>query len=355
MDVETETLSAGEIEERIPATGTIRPAIEVKLAPEVSGEVVEVFFNEGDTVMEGEALVKIRQDQYLSQVEQAQASLGSLRAQLGRQRAELQQARMNHERDKKLYELSAISTAEFQASATSLEIARNTLREAEYSIRSGESRLKEALENLQKTTVYAPMTGIVSRINVEKGEIVVGTNQMAGTELCRIADFSRMEIEVNVGENDIVRISANDSARIEIDAYPRQEFKGIVTYIANSAKNNDGRFDQVRNFAVRIEITPDSAKFLPGMSAAVSIITDQKNDCLSVPLGSVFYRGKEASVWTVDHGGVCRRRLIETGIQGMDRIEVKSGLDAGETVVIGPPEAISHDLAEGKRVRVKQN
>lgn len=349
--VETQIVEPGLLEERVPATGTIHPAVEVRLAPEVSGEIVEICCKEGDEVEEGATVVRIRQDQYLSQVEQARASLGSLRAQYQRQRAELQQARIDSDRDRKLFELNAISAAEFQASKTAMDIARNSLQAAEYAVRSGEAQLKEAQENLQKTTIYAPMRGIVSRMNVEKGERVVGTSQMAGTELCRIADFSRMEIEVNVGENDVVRIALRDSVEIEVDAYPRRKFKGLVTQIANSAKFLDARFDQVRNFGVRIEILPDSVRFLPGMSASVSIIACRKPDCIAVPVSALDTRGPGTGVWVVEDDGTVRRRAVETGIQDLDRIEIRTGLAPGDRLVTGPAGVLAGELAEGKKVK----
>lgn len=349
--VETAVVEPGLLEERIPATGTIHPAVEVRLAPEVSGEIVEICCKEGDFVEEGATVIRIRQDQYQSQVEQARASLGSLRAQYSRQRAELQQARSDYERDRRLYDLQAISAAEWQASQTAYDIARSGLQSAGYAVKSGEAQLKEALENLKKTTIYAPMRGIVSRLNVEKGERVVGTSQMAGTELCRIADFSRMEIEVNVGENDVVRIAPQDSVEIEVDAYPRRKFRGLVTQIANSAQFLDARFDQVRNFGVRIEILPDSARFLPGMSAAVSIIAGRSPDCLAVPLAALVVRDRETGVWVVDDDGEVHRRPVETGIQDLDRIEIRTGLAPGDRLVTGPAEVLSQGLKEGQKVK----
>lgn len=341
-----------DLTELIPASGTIRPVVEVKLTPDVSGEIVDIFVREGDLVEAGDLLLKIRQDLYLSQVEQASATLGSLRAQHARQRAEARQARLNHERDRKLYELSAVSAAEFQASQTELDVAESALRAAEYAIRSGEAQLKEARENLLKTTVYAPIGGTVSRVSVEKGERVVGTSQMAGTELLRIADFSRMEVAVEVGENDIVRIAAGDSARVEVDAYPGRRFRGLVTQIANSAKNLDAHFEQVTNFAVRIELLPDSVRFLPGMSAAVSIRTEERKDCLAVPAGSIFTRNRETYLWIVGPGNTAQARKVTTGIQQADRIEIREGLADGERVVSGPAEIVGKQLTEGQKLRI---
>jgi len=331
-----------DLEETIPASGTIRPVVEVKITPEVSGEIVEIYIKEGDRVEAGDLVLKIRQDLYLSQVEQAGASLGSLRAECARCRAEVMQARLNYERDQKLFDLNAISTAEFQHSKTDLEVALSGLRAAEFAIRSGEAQLREARENLQKTTLYAPIGGIVSQMNVERGERVVGTSQMAGTELFRIADFSRMEVMVEVGESDVVRIRPSDSVRVEIDAYPRQRFRGVVTQIANSAK--------VTNFGVRIELLPDSVKFLPGMSAAVDIVTQRKDDCLTVPVGSVFTRDRESFVWVVTGGRVLARK-VTTGIQELERIEITEGIDEKDLVVTGPPEAVEKRLTENGRVR----
>lgn len=330
--------------ESVPASGTIRPVLEVKISPDVSGEVVEICAKEGDQVAAGDLILRIRPDLYQSQVEQASASLGTLRAQFARQRAEERQARANHERNQKLFELNAISAAELQHSRTELEIAHSGLQAAEYAIRSGEAQLREARENLLKTTLYAPMDGIISRMSVEKGERVVGTSQMPGTELFRIADFSRMEVVVEVGESDIVRIETRDSVEVEIDAYPRRKFRGEVTQIANSAK--------VANFEVRIELLPDSLKFLPGMSAAVRIVTDRRDGCLTLPVESLFIRDKEPCVWVADAEDKARAVVVTTGIQDLDRIEIRQGLSEDDRVVTGPAEAIGQTLKEGQKLKL---
>ena len=330
--------------ESVPASGTIRPVLEVKISPDVSGEVVEICAKEGDQVAAGDLILRIRPDLYQSQVEQASASLGTLRAQFARQRAEERQARANHERNQKLFELNAISAVELQHSRTELEIAHSGLQAAEYAIRSGEAQLREARENLLKTTLYAPMDGIISRMSVEKGERVVGTSQMPGTELFRIADFSRMEVVVEVGESDIVRIETRDSVEVEIDAYPRRKFRGEVTQIANSAK--------VANFEVRIELLPDSLKFLPGMSSAVRIVTDRRDGCLTLPVESLFIRDKEPCVWVADAEDKARAVVVTTGIQDLDRIEIRQGLSEDDRVVTGPAEAIGQTLKEGQKLKL---
>jgi len=330
--------------ESVPAAGTIRPVVEVKISPDVSGEIVEICAQEGDPVAAGDLVLRIRPDLYQSQVEQAGASLGGLRAQLARERAAERQASANHERNRKLYGLNAISEAELQQTRTELDIARSSLRAAEFAVRSGEAQLREAQENLLKTTLYAPMDGIISRMNVEKGERVVGTSQMPGTELFRIADFSRMEVVVEVGESDIVRIEPRDSVEVEIDAYPRRRFRGRVTQIANSAK--------VANFEVRIELLPDSLKFLPGMSAAVRIVTDRRTDCLTLPVESIFLRDREPCVWVVDPDGRARAVGVETGIQDLDRIEIRSGLAPDDRVVVGPAENAGERLSAGQKLKI---
>lgn len=344
IEVSVQHPQRADLVESIPASGIIRPVVEVKITPDVSGEVVEIYAKEGDRVEAGDLILRIRQDLYLSQVDQASASLGTLRAQLARQRAEARQARINHERNQQLFELNAISAAELQHTKTELDIAQSSLQAAEYAVRSGEAQLKEARENLLKTTVYAPMEGIISRMDVEKGERVVGTSQMSGTELFRIADFSRMEVAVEVGEGDIVRIEPGDSVRVEIDAYPRRTFKGTVSQIANSAK--------VANFGVRIELMPDSVKFLPGMSAAVSILTQRRDSCLTLPVAAVFTRDKETCVWVAEADATVHLRKVLTGIQERDRIEIRDGLSETEQVVVGPPEALAHQLAGGQKVRL---
>ena len=351
LEVVVQPAERRDLVETIPASGVIRPVVEVKITPDVSGEVVELRVREGDPVEQGDLILRIRQDLYLSQVEQAGASLGSLRAQYARQRAEVRQAQLIYDRDRKLFALNAVSEAELQASRTSLEVARSSLRAAEFAIRSGEAQLKEARENLQKTTLYAPISGTVSRINVEKGERVVGTSQMSGTELLRIADLSRMEVVVEVGESDIVRIAPLDSVEVEVDAYPRQKFRGRVTQTANSAQKLEDRFDQVTNFAVRIELLSDSVKFLPGMTAAVSIITERRNGCLTLPVESVFTRNKEEFVWIVGPGSTAQARRVVTGIQQQDRIEIREGLSEGDPVVVGPSDAVGKGIVEGQRLK----
>ena len=350
--VETLTVVPGNIEEFIPVSGKIHPVKEVRLSPDVSGEIVAIKCCEGDSVKCGDTLILIRQDVYFSRVERAKASLAALKAQRSRNQAELTKADLEYKRSTALIEEGAISTSEYEASQASFDIARQNVLASEYTIRSGEAELKEALESLAKTTILSPIDGIISRLSVEPGERVVGTSQMAGTEMLRIADPHRMELVVDVGENDVIRMNEGDSASIEIDAYPRQIFSGRITKISNSAKNMDISFEKLTNFEVRLEIEPSGEKLLPGMSASASIVTGFVQSCLSIPIGSVFTKDREEFVWVLRDDGTVERRAVLTGMQNLKEIEIVRGLEPGETIVTAPLSAINKDLTDGQKVKI---
>lgn len=350
--VETLTVVPGNIEEFIPVSGKIHPVKEVRLSPDVSGEIVAIKCCEGDSVKCGDTLILIRQDVYLSRVERAKASLAALKAQRSRNQAELTKADLEYKRSTALIEEGAISTSEYEASQASFDIARQNVLASEYTIRSGEAELKEALESLAKTTILSPIDGIISRLSVEPGERVVGTSQMAGTEMLRIADPHRMELVVDVGENDVIRMNEGDSASIEIDAYPRRIFSGRITKISNSAKNMDISFEKLTNFEVRLEIEPSGEKLLPGMSASASIVTGFVQSCLSIPIGSVITKDREEFVWVLRDDGTVERRAVLTGMQNLKEIEVVRGLEPGETIVTAPLSAINKDLTDGQKVKI---
>ena len=350
--VETLTVYPGNIEESIPVSGKIHPVKEVRLSPDVSGEIVGIKCCEGDSVRCGDTLILIRQDVYLSRVERAKASLAALKAQRSRNQAELTKADLEYKRSTALIEEGAISTSEYEAAQASFDIARQNVLASEYTIRSGEAELKEALESLAKTTIISPIEGIISKLSVEPGERVVGTSQMAGTEMLRIADPRRMELVVDVSENDVIRMNEGDSASIEIDAYPRRIFTGKITKISNSAKNMEISFEKLTNFEVRLEIEPSEAKLLPGMSASASIVTGFVQSCLSIPLGSVFTKEREEFVWVLREDGTVERRAVSTGMQNLKEIEVVEGLESGETIVTAPLSAINKELTDGQKVKI---
>ena len=353
----------GTIVERIPANGKIHPVTEVKISPDVSGEIIELNVEEGDRVSRGDLVIKIKQDVYISLRDRAAATLNATRAQYQQQKASFTQAEQNYLRNKQLYGQKAISLQEFQASTAEYEMAREQLNAAEYNIESAVASLDEAEENLTKTVIYSPIDGIVSSLSVEKGERVVGTSQMAGTEMLRIADFDMMEVLVDVNENDIIRITKGDTADIEVDAYPGRTFKGVVTQIANSAKNlgsTTAALTDVTNFEVKVRIlresyadllTSDPIPFRPGMSASVEIETERKDGVTKIPLQAVTPDG---CVFVLDRqSSTVRKVAVTTGIQDIGNIEVISGLGAADTVeiVTGPYSTISRILEDGMEVR----
>ena len=410
IKVTAEEVQKRTIKEFITANGKVQPETEVKISPDVSGEITELYVKEGDYVEKGKLLLKIKPDVYVSIRDRVEAALNTARANLANARARLSQAnaqfekgKLDYERNEKLWGQKTISQAEWEnarslylVAKADVEAAEQSVKSAEYNVESAKASLKEANENLQKTTIYAPMSGTISKLDVEKGERVVGTMQMAGTEILRIANLERMEVQVDVNENDIVKVSLHDTAIIEIDAYMDEEFKGIVTEIANSASTSGITTDQVTNFDVKILLLKNSYQhlidegkvtlFRPGMSATAEILTNTKFNVLSVPIQAVTTRsdtsktarapiktdenedvdgdadedkeGKEEEemfevVFKVD---VDKAKLVkvETGIQDNQYIEITSGLEEGEKVITAPYSAISKRLENGKLIEVKK-
>ena len=364
--------------ETVSANGKIQPEIEVKLAPDVSGEIVELNVKEGDYVHEGDLLVRIKPDVYISARDRAAAAVHSAKARLAQAEAKFIQAKQNFERNKKLYAQKTISDADFETAQSSYLMSKAEVDGARFSLKSAEASLKEAEENLRKTNIYAPMSGTVSKLNVEKGERVVGTSMMAGTEMMRIADLSTMEVLVEVNENDIIRVREGDTALIEVDAYLGDKFKGIVTEIANSASTSGVSIDQVTSFNVKIRLLQDSYQhlitknnqhpFRPGMSATVDIQTDQKEHALSVPIQAVTTRtdtlssGDENEILTeedktkevvfVVQGEYALMHNVKTGIQDDNFIEIKSGITDQDKVVVAPYSVIAKKLQDSTRVEI---
>lgn len=352
----------GSIVERIPANGKIHPVTEVKISPDVSGEIIELNVEEGDRVSRGDLIIKIKQDVYISLRDRAVASLNATKAQYQQQKASFNQAEQNYQRNRQLYGQRAISLQEFQASTAEYEMAREQLKAAEYNIESAAASLDEAEENLTKTVIYSPIDGIISSLSVEKGERVVGTSQMAGTEMLRIADFNMMEVLVDVNENDIIRISKGDTADIEVDAYPGRTFKGIVTQIANSAKNLSGTgtaLTDVTNFEVKVRIladsyadllTSDPIPFRPGMSASVEIETEHKDSVMTVPLQAITSNN---TIFLYDRTTSTIKEIpVATGIQDIGNIEIIPGTEitASTEIVTGPYSTINKTLTDGMKV-----
>lgn len=372
--------------ETIPANGKIQPVTEVKIAPDVSGEIIVLNCKEGDAVKQGDLIIQIKQDVYISSRDRSEASLNSIKAQYLQQKAQLTQIELSYKRNKTLFEQKAISESEYETALSQYEVAKEQLKAAQFNIKSAEAALKEAEENLVKTNIYAPMTGIISKLSVEKGERVVGTTQMAGTEMFRVANLDAMEVLVDVNENDIIRLRQQDTAIIEVDAYPDRKFKGIVTQVANSAKNSGTNvIEQVTNFEVKVNILPESYKdllettpipFRPGMSASVSIQTATKENAITIPLQAITTRNiipsstvKTGLIKDLAGNGAIKQqvfiynpatqkveaKIIKTGIQDMTSIEILEGLNDSTQIVTAPYSAISKDLNNHSLVITKTN
>jgi len=405
LEVEFTKAKKTSITEKVSASGTVQPVTEVKLAPEVSGEITDLKIQDGDSVSLGAVLVKIRPDVWLSQLERSEASLSqqkanleSARASLARAEATFMRAEQDYKRQERLWNEKVISEADWQLAQQNYKVSQNdlksaaqTLEAAKYVVRSTNATVKESLENVRRTTVYAPMKGIVSKLNVKKGERVVGTAQMAGTEMLRIADLNKMEVRVNVNENDIVRVHLNDSVLIDVDSYTsiEKQFTGIVTNIANTAKDKVSS-DAITEFEVRILILHSSYEdlvksgnkfpFRPGMTASVEIITTKRDNVLSVPLTAVTTRSAEKGkkpeegrdddddkptvtdnkpkaekkedkvVVFVNEKGIAKMVEVKTGISDYDNIEIISGLKDSVEVVTGPFLVVSKRLKDGDKI-----
>lgn len=391
------------------------PEVEVKVSPDISGEIVELNVSEGDSVRKGQVLARIYADIYNSQRDQAaavvnqyQAQVLNSTAQLDALKATLDQAEVTYKRQKQLLNDKVISQAEFEQADQAIKTARaqynaatQGIKGSEASVQSARAQLSRANKDISRTTLVAPMDGVVSLLAVKKGERVVGTAQMAGTEMLRVADMNVMELRVNVGENDIPKVQLNDSALVEVDAYANKEFKGIVTRIASSnttAAQSDaaGTSSTVTNYLVHIRLLPESYKeltagekspispFRPGMNASADIQTKTHNNVLAVPINAVTTRDKngdkqandkkeekennndnkqdnspvnmediEEVVFVLQGDKTTVKKVkVKTDIQDINYIEIVSGLKAGDEVVTGPYNIVSKTLKDGDKIKI---
>lgn len=413
IKVTTEKVARRTIVETVNASGKVYPEVEVKLSPDISGEIVELDVAEGDSVKRGQVLAKIYGDIYVTQrdqaeaiVKQQQAQLADAQASIGALEANLNQAKQTYNMQKQLYDEKVISKNEFntadaayKSAIANLNAAKEGIMGSKAAVQSAEAALQKANKDLKLATLVSPMNGIVSLLSVKKGERVVGSTMMAGTEMMRIADMNKMEIRVDVGENDIPKVRLGDSATIEVDAYNDRKFTGVVTQIASS---NNGALTQsdlantstdVTNYKVYIRLNPDSYKdlispkkrfpFRPGMSASADIQTKTHTNVLSIPINAVTTREKTDStgnnisgnnptgnnqagidnsisndnnldivvfVWQAD--GKVKKQTVKTGIQDINYIEITDGLKEGDEVVTGPYDVVSKTLKNGDKVKV---
>jgi HlyD family secretion protein len=415
-EVEFAQVVRGTIVEKVSASGKIQPEVEVKVSPDVSGEIVSLNVAEGDSVVAGQEILKIRPDNYVSLLARAEAQVNAQKAGseqskavLAQSEARLSKAKIDFDRNDRLHKDKVISDSDFDqfqsayiVAKQDLEAARANVKAANFNVKSAEAAFKEAKTNLTKTTIYAPQSGIISKLNVELGERVVGTSQMAGTEMLRIANLNNMEVRVNVNENDITRVSLGDTVMIDVDAFSSSDrkFMGVVYEVASSA-NSSGTAaavsnDAVTEFEVKIRILRSSYADLvkgklsyplkPGMTASVEILTNRKSNILTVPLAAVTTReiGAEkksegdkpaedgAMVTTQDDANAARKRKesirevvfveekgkvkqveVKTGISDFEHIEIVSGLKDGQQIISGPYATVAKKLNAGDLVKKK--
>jgi len=386
--VEIANVTATTIVETVSATGKIQPEIEVKIASMVSGEIISLPIKEGQVVKKGDLLVKINPDLYTSGLNRSVANLSSTKSGLTQADASYNEAKANYDRNKTLFGKGIISKADWDKTVATFEVAKANKQSAYFNVQSASATVNEARDNLGRTIIYAPADGTISVLNVELGERVLGTQQMAGTEILRVANLNNMEVEVDVNENDIVKIKVGDEAKVEVDAYLKKQFKGVVTSISNSA-SSALTADQVTNFKVKIRILKESyqdllvgkpnaySPFRPGMTATVDIITKTKKNVLSVPISSVVVKSDTAAVKEIKMpeeieeknaapksdkkyecvfvkvGDKAKIRIIKTGIQDDANIEVISGLKKGDVVITGPYTTVAKELNSGDLVSEK--
>lgn len=407
--VSAEKVQPRDIIETVSANGKIQPEVELKISADVSGEITELYVAEGDVVKKGTLLCRINPDLYLSSSERSEAAVNtsksnfqSSKSRLTQALAQFEQVELSYNRNKKLFDEKVISPSEFEnikssyeVSKAEVEAARQSVSAASFGVNSAQASLKEAKENLNRTSIYAAVDGTVSKLSKEKGERVVGTNMMEGTEILRLANLNEMEVSVDVSETDIVRVSVGDTADVEVDAWLGKIFSGVVTEVANSSNLSGlSATDQVTSYTVKVRILRESyqdllegkaanySPFRPGMSATVEIRTRRTTNVLTIPIQSVTTRDttkkstikistddkdetetkaetetkesdkKEQEVVFVIEAGKVKLRVVKTGIQDSQYIQITEGLKAGEMVVSGPYIAISKTLKEGVAVNV---
>ena len=399
ISVATEKVEAKTLTEFITANGKIQPETQVKISPDVSGEVIELNVEEGDEVVKGDLLCVIKPEMYISALNRAEATLNSSKARLAQAEAQQIERELAFNRAKQLFDSNTIPLSEFETAQAAYKVAQAEVKAAQFSVKSAEATVSESQEQLTKTKIYAPISGTVSALNIEKGERVVGTSMMVGTEMMIVANLNKMEVQVDVNENDIVKVAKFDTALVEVDAYLNRKFKGLVTEIANSASTLGATADQVTNFEVKVLLLSESYTdlidsvsknyypFRPGMSAAVDILTESRENILTVPISAVTTRVKlkeggtrevsdevktdtdDDTELTVDsgkatekeekqevvfvvEGGRVKKVEVKTGIQDNTSIQIVEGLKSGDEIVVAPFNAINKTLKDSMMVKV---
>lgn len=387
ITIVTEKAAIRDITQLVSATGKIRPEVEVKISPEVAGEIIELPVIDGQPVKKGDLLVKIRPDDYIARVKQAEAALSAAQADSLQRKAQMLNDGLDLRRAQDLFGKRLISETDFKGAETKSQVSTASYESSLHQIDVARSSLEQSKVLLDKTVIYAPMDGTISAMNSELGERVVATGDFAGTEVMRVADMDSMEARVEVNENDVVNVKVGDSVRIQVDAYPGKQFRGTVKRIASTASvKNEGTQQEVTNFEVRILINHPEYQLRPGMSASVDIETQAVKKAVSVPIQSVTVRSRgtgqtpeqmkqdrekeqqgvssgEAEtqdrkklerVVFVKQGDVAKLMPVQTEIADNNYIQILSGVKAGDEVISGPYSAISKDLKDGSKVKIEK-
>jgi len=383
VSVQTEKVLKRDITQTVSATGKIESEFKVTITPEVTGEIVSLPIKDGDKVEKGRLLIQIKGDLYVAQKDRAEANLQSAEANLAMRKAELDKVTTEFQRMKELHNKKLSSDSELETANSSYLTSKALYESAEANVLEAKASLKEIVEGLNKTTIYSPMKGTITQLNVELSERVFGAGFTQGTDIMTVSDLNNMEARVEVDENDVVLISIGDTARVKIDAFEDRVFKGIITQIGNSAQTQGlGTQEEVVNFEVRIKLIDLDGQLRPGMSCTADIETETVNNVLSIPIQSVTARSEfsgpapeneegngviavnngnkkkdkdkvQEIVFVVDKGKA-KKVEVETGISDDDYIEIKKGLKGAEEVVTGSYTAISKELNDGSIVSVEE-
>jgi len=382
--ITTEKAIVCDVTQLVSATGKIRPEVEVKISPEVAGEIIEMPVIVGQPVKKGDLLIRIKPTNYIARVKQTEASLSAAQADSLQRKVQMLNDRLDLRRAQDLFAKKLLSETDYKAAETKSQVSEASYASSLHQIDVAKSNLDQNEDLLSKCVIYSPVDGVISVLSSEIGERVVATGDFAGTEVMRVANFGSMEARVDVNENDVVNVGVGDPVRIKVDAYPGRLLNGSVKRIASTATvKNEGTQQEVTNFEVRVQVTNPSVQLRPGMSASVDIETQTAHHVVAVPIQSVTVRSRASGLTAeqlkqdrekqtgvnlselerqtrnelqrvvfLKEGDIVRLIPVQTGIADNNIIEIRSGIKEGDEVVSGSYTAISKDLKDGSRVKI---
>jgi len=380
VTVQSEKVMKRNITQVVSGTGTINPETKVDISAEISGEIVQLPYKEGDTVKKGDLLVKIKAETYGARINQQQAGVQYSRTQVEVAENNLKKAELELQRTEQLFQSGLVSQSDLDNARIAYQVAQSNVKSSNANVRQNQALLQQSSQDLSKATIRSNMDGIVTKLNNEIGEKVVGTQQMAGSVIMTVSDLSTMDAEIEVSETDITSVKLGDTAEVEVDAFPDRIIKGFVYEISNSAKSKGtGTQEQVINFIVKIRIIDQDVQLKPGMSCNAEIKVNSKPDVIAIPIQCVTAREDEKQentendevkrksdenlkkkekpkevVFIVEEGSPTKVKMVQvkTGISDDKYIEVLEGLQPDQVIVKGPYKAISKELEEGTIIKV---